>query len=177
MKKLFKVLVLFILFFSFLIIFLPKEKVFFYTLNALSKKNILFKSYIFEDKPYSFYLKDSKIYYKNIQALKIQDFSLNTYIVYNKLIINGIKVDDSLKQFVPSNIKNVNIKYSVLNPLFIDIDIYSKEFKVKGYIDILQEKLVLNLNVSKMFKKQYSKLLRQIKYDNKTKEYKYEYKL
>jgi len=177
MKKLFKVLVLFILFFSFLIIFLPKEKVFFYALNALSKKNILFKSYIFEDKPYSFYLKDSNIYYKNIQALKIQDFSLNTYIVYNKLIINGIKVDDSLKQFVPSNIKNVNIKYSVLNPLFIDIDIYSKEFKVKGYIDILQEKLVLNLNVSKMFKKQYPKLLRQIKYDNKTKEYKYEYKL
>jgi hypothetical protein len=177
MIKSLKIVSLTVLFFSCLIIFTPKEKIFNKALNEIYKYDLSFKSYDFYDKAFGAKIDNSNIYYKNIQAITIDKLNIQTMIVSNKIDMQNIKVDDSLKQFIPSTIKHISISYTILNPLFVDIDIYSKQFKIKGYVDIVNSKVVLNITLSKLFKRDYKKIVRQLEYNTKTKDYSYEYQL
>jgi len=177
MIKFLKFVLLMIVFFAFLIIFSPKEKLFNFALLNLQKEKITLNSYTFKDKLFTFNIKNSNLIYDSIETAKINNINFSTYILYNSLDIKNININDSFSQFVPSKIKNLKIVYSILNPLYVDINLHSKEFKVDGYFDILKQKVFLKFNMSKIFKKKYSKLLRELKYNIKTKDYTYEYKL
>lgn len=177
MKKLIKIIVLIVLFFAFLIIFYPKEKFFNYALFNIQKEKIVLNNYKFKEQLFGFNLINTDILYDNINMANIKQSKINTYILFNKVTLKNIKLDDSLNQFLPSNINSAQVSYNVLNPLFIDINIYAKEFKIKGYFDIINQKIFLKFKMSKIIKRKYKKLINELKYDKQTKDYTYEYKL
>ena len=166
-----------VLFFTLILVFLPKEKLVNKVLIELKNNKISVSKYEFTDKLFMFDISDIDIYYDGIQASNIQQVYIKPYLLVNDIIIKNIKLDDSLATFVPSSIELIKIKYSILDPLNIKINAYSKLYKIDGKFDILNKNLKLNINLSKRFKNKYPKILRKLKYDKTTKDYTYEYQL
>jgi len=175
--KLLKYLLLIFIFVESIVLFMPKERLFNALLFELDSNKINLKSYSFSDDLFSIDLNNINILYDNIDIANTSNIKAISYIFHNEINVNDIKIDNSLNSILPSKVDNVNIVYSILNPLFIDIRIYSSLYKATGYIDVLKKKLIMNINLSKQFKSKYPKIMRQLKYDKNTKEYIYEYSL
>jgi hypothetical protein len=177
MIKVLKGLFLVLLFIFSIIVFLPKEKMFDFAVQELKQFDIEIKNYDFQDKYFTFDIDNLNIYYKDIQTIQIEKIQINPFVLKNDVNLQAIKADKSLQQFVPSNIQKVAISYNILKPILIKIKAHSKQFKINGYFDMVESKVVLKITLSKVFKREYSKIVKFLKYNTQTKDYTYEYKL
>jgi len=177
MIKLLKYLFIFVVFLEALIIFAPKQRLFNALLHELDINKVNLNSYVFSEDLFFINLKNTNLLYDDIDIAKVNQTNIESYVFYNEIKVNKIKIDESLNSILPSKIDEINIVYSILNPLYVDINVYSPLYKAKGYVDILNKKLIMSINLSKQFKSKYPKIMRQLKFDKDTKEYIYEYSL
>ncbi len=175
--KYLKYISLTILFFIFLIIFSPKERIFNVALNKLYNNKIVLKTYEYDDSLFSMNIKNAILVYDGIEIAQIQTINIFTLIYANTMLIDSIKLDDSLNHILPSKINIATLKYSVFNPLSITININTSLYKANGYFDFYKKKLYLDVSVSSHFKNTYPKILKKMKYNKNTKGYTYEYSL
>ena len=175
MKFLFKLIIFPLIFLYLLLFFLPKTQIYYFVLNQLAKEKVFVKNEKVDEKLFGMDLSNAVIEYNTIDMAKVKNTSLYTCFFDTKISINDIKIDESLKQFVPLEVDSVFIHYSVLNPLFITLNGTGKDFDMDGKFDILNQSFILNLNASKKFQSIYPMVLKQFK---KTKEGRYyiEYK-
>mgnify|MGYP000125550911 CR=1 FL=1 len=174
MNKLFLSLVYFFSFVFLLVVFLPKQELYYLLLKELNKNEIVLDEKYFSDTNLGLKIEDTQVYIKGIKASNIENITLDTFLFFNKLQIKDIKISENFKQFVPAQIDNVSVVYSVMNPLFVDISFRAKEYKGNGFVDIINRKIIINLYPSNKFIRSYSMLLRNMKKIN-AKEYRYEY--
>ena len=177
MRLLSKVISLFLLFLIVLVLFLPKEQLFIKFVNQLYKEHIYLKDYKYSDELFTSNISNMTINYDGINIAKISNSRFDMFLVYNNIDINNISLDESLNAFVPSNIKNININYSILDPLYVNASVLSKLYSIKIQFDIVNLKLNAKFKTSKFFRKKYKKLLRELNYDKTIKDYTYEHKL
>jgi len=177
MKIILKTILFSLLFMVVFILFLPKEQLFIKAVNEAYKQKVYLQNYTFSEDLISSNIKNTNIIYDGINIVNIKNTDIKVWLFYNDINIKNISLDESLNSFVPSKIDNVNINYSVLNPLFVNANVKSKLFSVKINFDILNMKLNAVFKSSKFFRNKYSKLLKELKYDKKIKDYTYEYKL
>lgn len=175
-KQILKYILLLGVFLIAFIAFAPKENLYFLLLDSLQKEKIIINSKKIEDRYLEFNIQNSDISYQGIDAVNIEELKIKTCLASSKVIIFNISIDDSMKQFLPSKIKTIKASHSILNPLFIDIKINLVQAKAYGVVDILEQKVILNLIPSQQFLKSYKKLLKQMK-KQENGEYKIEYKL
>jgi hypothetical protein len=174
MKKLFSIIIYSILFLFLVVIFLPKQEIYNFALTKLADKEIIVQDELFQDKYLNTQIDNTNIYIKGIKSAVVSKITFETFIFYNKLGINDIKISENFKNFVPTQINLVEVKYSVLNPLFVDIKLDGDEFKGNGYIDLVNKKINLTIYPSNKFIRSYSMILKNMKMIN-SKEYSYEY--
>ena len=79
-----------------------------------------------------------------MDLVKFSKLDLDFLYLYNKIKISNLYLDREM-------IKDINIKYSILNPTKIFIN----SEKLKGEIDLVKRKIVINssLNIIKQFSK------------------------
>lgn len=174
MKKLFKLFLYCLLFVFFTLILLPKASLYNLLEQELSKQNIVISNEIRDEKLLNLKLSDAKIYYKGIEGANIQSINFLSVLVYSKIEVDNIKLLQSLSSFFPPYIENIIIKHSLLD--YRNITIYSLgDFGVLyGNIDILNRTLILELEASSKMKREYSKVLKQMKLEEG--KYIYEYR-
>ncbi len=178
MIKLFRIILYFIVFIYSLIIFLPKENLFFYIINQLENEKIFLNYTKSEDKFLKFRLDNIEIEYDDIKIAQISKIKIENYFFYNQITIKNIISDNSLQTFIPRTISNIKVIYSILDPLDINIKIDSRLANAIGTIDIINKKLSLVLNISKKFQKRYPMIIKNLKFKEKTNKggkYSYEY--
>ena len=172
----------YLLFFIFmLIIFLPKANIYYFALENLQEKKIQISNKTIKDNPLGLIIKDINIKYENIGISDISKILVKTYLFYTTINIDNIKVDNSLNKFVPNEIKNITISYSVIDPMKIKITSNFSMGSCTGSIDLMQKVVKLDIIAAKKFKSKYRhivKQLKQIKTEPNSKEdrYTYEYK-
>lgn len=177
MIKLLKMISLIVLFFTLLLVFAPKQKIFNQLLYTLQDNKILLSQHNFNDELFSFNITNIMVLYKDIETISINKIKIKPYLLFNEIQITKIQIDDSLKQFLPASVDLVTIQHTIFDPLNLKIKMYSKLFKINGIYDILNKKIILNVNISKRFKTLYPKIIKKLKYDKTKKEYTYEYQL
>jgi len=175
-KNILKFLAIFILFLEALIIFLPKENLYFLALQEAKEHKVFVQNKTITDNYFSFELKNSTISYEGVQAATIENFNISTYLFSSKLKISNIFLDDLVKQFLPSRIKTVQISHSILDPLNIHIKANLIQAKAYGIFSLKLRKFIIYIKPSKQFLRSYKKLLRGAK-KQKNGEYKIEYQL
>jgi len=140
-----KTLAIILSFFIGLVVFVPKENLFFTLQKELNKQHICIDTKTKENL-LSLKLRNSKIFVNNINFFNIQKTDILFLLLYNKINIENIKID-----FKNLKINHLNIIYSVLNPLNISIKGSANFANIEGNIDLKTKKLkvyLLNLTNS-----------------------------
>jgi len=157
------------------VIFLPKSNIFYFAEKQFQSKNIIVTDENIKSGLFNLNLNESTIIYEKKKFAKVENIQLQTYLFYNTLEFKNIEILEKFTKQYPIKTKEFTIKYSVLNPLFIDIKAVGDFGSVIGKIDLVKQKINYVLKASKNMKKNYRKILRKMK--QKKGEYIYEQQL
>jgi len=163
MVKIYKFFSYALFFFVMLIVFLPKENLYFALEKELKKENIIIYNETIEEGLFSLDLDESIINFQKIDIAKVDSINFNIYGLYNSLEATNIRLFTFSKNFLPSKISSLKLQYSVLDPLVITI--YSKgDFGVlDGRYDFIKKLLQIKVIPSKKMLKEYKNTLRFLK--------------
>lgn len=177
MIKFFVKSIIFVLLFLYaLLVFLPKENLYYLALENLKTYNIVIKNEIIEAKSLELSIIDANVFFKSIDAIAIDLVRIKTLLFYSSIDATNVKIDKALKQFLPPKIDKIKIQHFITNPLNISISFNAKDIKGYGTFNLLERKLNINFSVSNKFVREYGALLRQAKKQSNG-EYKLEYQL
>ncbi len=163
MKFIFKIILYIVIFFTAVLIFLPKEG--FYNLleKELAKQNIIISNEIRDEKLFSLEIKNMNIFYDGINGATVKSIKIKTFLLSSKIDIKDLKISDSFKNILPTKINNIKISHSVLS--FDKVDIVSSgdfgEF-IGKYL-IFENKIIGELIPSNIMKSRYKSILRELK--------------
>lgn len=175
-KSFIKYIGILVIFVASLLVFLPKENLYFLLLDKIKQEKVIVKNTKIQDDYYSFKLTNTDILYQGVKAVNIENLNIQTYLVSSKIEVSNIVLDDIAKQFLPSRIKTIQISHSVLDPLAVHIKANLIQAKAYGVFNLTTQTVVLNIIPSKQFIKSYKRLLKNMK-KMKNGEYQIEYKL
>ena len=154
--------------FSFLL-FLPKENIYFYYLERLQHKPITVQNEEISSKAFKFSITNGDVFYKDINAFKVENIDIEYFLVYGNIVATGI-LFDGLK------IDDMEFSWSVLNPLRFDISIISNDLNGYGTYNIKNRNFELYLKPTAPVAKKYELFFNQGEL-TKDGEYKIEYNL
>ncbi len=174
MKFLLKSIFIVLLFLTTFLIFLPKEGLYNLLETKLLEQNIIVSNEIREEKPFGLNINGSEIYYNGINTAFIKDIDFTTYFFYTDIEIDILRVSKDFRNIIPSKIKAINLKHSILSFNKIDIKVNGEFGKFEGKVLIFDRKIIGELEPSEIMKSKYRNILNQFKLVEG--KYKYEFK-
>ena len=176
MIKLVRYLSYILLFFVVVFATLPKTNIYYFAQQKLyNKYKIKFISKDIKQNITKLSLEENKIIFDGIKVANIDNILIKTYIAYNQIIFYNIKLDSIINKFAPSYIGFVSLKYSLIDPTKIKIELKTKTSKANGYFDIIKNKLQLTLTISQQDKNRYYQIVSKLQKTKQKGIYKYEY--
>ena len=152
------------LFFMFaLIFFLPHKNLLFLSESLLSKNKISISQELINKKLFGLEIINSEISYDGVKAGNINNITLNVLGIYNKLTINEAIIDTKSFNSIPKNIKLFEASYTLFSPNTIEFYSESDLGIMKGYINLINQKLILEFHPSKEATTHYGTILKFFK--------------
>ena len=173
MVKLSKLLAYILFFFLALIYFMPKESVYYYLEKELLLNKVVLSDEEIKDSGFSLQLNNSKVSYDSIESADVENINIKIFLVYNSLSVSNVKLLDVASSFVPLHIDNINIKYTIFNPLNIVAESNGEFGQANAEVNILDRNMSVVLKPSQLMLKKYRATLRNLK-KNEAGEYRYE---
>ncbi len=87
------------LFLFFLLIFAPKQEIYYKIEKELQKNDIVISNEKFSDNLWGLSIKDADIFVKGIKVAKVKSLDLNIFFLYNKLSIEQITTDKAIQTY------------------------------------------------------------------------------
>ena len=118
-----KKIVLFFAYFAFfilaLIYFTPKVSTYYLLETKIEVFDVVVSSEKLTDNGFSLSIDNANISVKSIDSANIGSAIVKVFGIYNLIDLNNITLSNTAKSFVPLHVDNVNIVYSILNPLSV----------------------------------------------------------
>jgi len=140
------------IFLSFLVIwfaillFMPKEKLYFALEKNLEKQGIKINEKAIETGIFSLNLIDADIYVKGINVAHVEKVNIFTLLFTTNVNIKALTVDASLKAFVPEKIEQANITHTLFSPMNAKIIASGSFGDIDGVVDLKKKKLRLDFS-------------------------------
>ena len=112
----------FFLLLLFLVLFSPKQEIYYLLEKKLEKEGIVISNEKFSDTLFGLTINDADIFVKGINMAKVKSLKLNIFFLYNQLSIEGIETDKGVHKFVPKSIDRVTATFSILKPYKVAVD-------------------------------------------------------
>jgi len=158
-----------------LIYFLPKNEIVSYINTTILPKYELSAKIKLENDLLDYQAINSQIVFQNNPTANIDTIQISPYLFINTINLNNIKLKGMAGSVFPNKIEKADIKYSVLTPTKVMIDVVGDFGKAKGYFDISKSLVHFEVTASSLLIKKYSFILKMMKKSKKI--YIYEYKL
>jgi len=146
-----------------IVYFSPKVGLYYFAEKGLKTFDVVISSETLNDRGFSLDIDNAVVLVKSIESAKIDKVVFNFLIFYNSITLDGIKLSSTVKSFLPLNIKNITVRYSILNPLNAVVYAQGDFGKLDGSVDILDRKVHLVLSPSKKMEKNYKNSLKNFK--------------
>ncbi len=153
---------LFLLWFS-LLLFMPKKELFYTFEHLLLPQGIKINEKSLDSGLFSLTLHDADIYVKGIKIANVNEVSIFTLLFYSRLHLDGLKLDESLRAFVPSDINESIVVHSLLSPTKLFITSMGSFGLAEGVANLRTKKLRINI----VDEKELGSLKSQLKKDDK----------
>jgi len=167
--KLFGYIVFFILA---LMYFTPKVALYYFIESELKPLNVIISDESVVDNGFTLSVKDASLSFKAIESAKIKDINVAIFGIFNKISLKDVKLSSTASDFVPTDIRYIDVAYALYNPLHVSADAEGDFGDAELDIDLLDRKLLIKLNPSKLMSKKHRSTLRNLK---KSKDGGYEY--
>jgi len=135
---------LFIVWFAFLL-FMPKQELYYALESELLKQGIEMNEKQIEEGIFSLTVKEVSIYVKGIHIATLEEMHFFTLLFYSSFNIEALKMDDSLKSFVPSEIGKTVVMHSVLSPFEAFVTTMGSFGLAEGVVDLKSRSLRMDL--------------------------------
>jgi len=127
-----------------LLVFMPKQELYFTLEKALVKHDIEINEQNIEEGVFSLNLTNPVIYVKGIKIASIEKINISTFIFTTNINIKLLMLDDSLQSFVPEKIDDANISYSLFSPFKVNIEAKGSFGLINGHINLNEKSLRLD---------------------------------
>ena len=119
-----------------LLLFMPKEELYFSLERELAKKGVELNEGIIHESLFGLTLEDVTLYVQGIQVAKAKEVSLFTLFVFTRIKIEELTIDKALQNMVPEEVKQAVITHSVLSPVTLHIKAEGSFGKLDGEVSI-----------------------------------------
>ena len=124
-----------------LLIFMPKEELYFTLEKELAKQDIEINEKKIEEGTFSLNLIEATIYVKGIKIARVEKVNIFTLLFYTNINLKSLILDESLKSFAPEKIDVANISYSIFTPFNVSIEAEGSFGILKGSINLNERNL------------------------------------
>jgi hypothetical protein len=135
------------------VLFFPKENLYYYFEGKLEKYNVIFDNESISDNLGVLSVEGIDAYYGGENAAKIDKISLLPFIVYNEIKVERLNAAKKLQSFIPSQIDKASFKSTAFFPVKIWIDLEGNFGKIYGSYNIYNKKIRLILEPENDFAK------------------------
>ena len=132
-----------------LILFMPKEDIYFSLEKELVKNDIELNEESRSEGIFSLSLKNVTVYVKGIPLVTVEKIDFFTLLFYTSIHFETLMIDESLKTMTPTEIEDLLISQSILAPLNLSVDAEGPFGEARGNIDLDKRKLRMDFNDTK----------------------------
>ena len=122
-----------------IIIFMPKDNLYYTLQSFLKKQNIYINSDI--KSSVALELKNGTVYYNQMDVLKFEKIDVFPFIFYNQINVKNVKLNIG-----NYNIDSVKIFYTPFYPVKVFIKGQSNFGKLDGYVDLIKREIKIYIN-------------------------------
>jgi len=162
-KKLSIFLGYFVFFLFVLALFIPKSSVYFLLEQELAKNKIIISNEQVVDKLFTLKLQDAQVSYDGLEAARVKEIDFRLLGLYNSINLNDIELSSLVSSFVPSHIKNIHLRYSLLSPLSLHGKASGDFGDVEFEVSVQNMAVQMHMKASELMKKEYKNTLRELK--------------
>ena len=141
-----------------LILFMPKEEIYFKVEQELAKHEIVLNEESRREGLFSLDLTNVTIYVKGIPLVTVEELSFFTLLLYHCLEFKTVYIDESLKNMTPTEIENLRISHGIWSPLNLSLDAKGVFGEAAGSVNLKDRTLHLDFNDTKSLEMISSKL-------------------
>lgn len=156
----------FSLFFLFaLVAFMPKESFYFLLEKELQKFEVVISNEQVKEHLLSLELTNLEITLKEIDTAKVKSANITLLAFYNSVRFSDIELSSLVEAYVPPHIEDVELHYTLLNPLEVTAEIVGDFGEASVAFSLLERELKAVVNPSKLMQSKYKKSMRRFKKD------------
>ncbi len=127
----------------------PKHELYYLLEKELKKQGVVISNETIENNWFGVTLTNANISVKGIQFATVKELNLNLFFLYNTLTVKSINIDESLQNMAPKTIDRLNIVYSIMNPLAVQIDSNGSFGIANGTVDPIERHVKILFPVAK----------------------------
>jgi hypothetical protein len=143
----------FFLLLLFLVLFSPKEELYYLLEKELEKNGIIISNEKFSDTLFGLTILDADVYVQGINMAKVKKLNLNLFFLYNQLSIEQIKTDKGIHKMAPKEIETLTATWSLLKPYKIAIEGSGSFGSLSGGYYFAQQKILIRPKETKNINK------------------------
>jgi len=138
-------LLLFLLLWAGVIVFMPKESLYFALEKRLAKEGIEINEAKIEEGLFGLTLRQPVIYVEGIKVARVQKIRMYTLLFYTSIKAENIEVEKGFHRYVPAKVEKVWFIHTLLHPLEISVTVKGSFGTITGMIDLKKHKIHLDV--------------------------------
>ena len=132
-----------------LVLFMPKEEIYFSLEQELAKNDIELNEESRSEGIFSLSLENVTVYVKGIPLATIEELDFFTLLFYTSIHFETLMIDESLKNMTPTEIENLLISQTILSPLNLSVKAEGPFGETKGNVYLGKRMLHMDFNDTK----------------------------
>jgi hypothetical protein len=146
-----------------LIFFAPKLSMYYFLENELKSYDVIISGETLKDEGINLNIQNAQVFVKSIESANIKECDVTLLFFYNSILAKDITLSQSAKSFVPLKIQELEVSYTILNPLHIKVHATGEFGNAEALVNILERTAHVDLQASEMMSKGYKNSLREFK--------------
>ncbi len=143
-----------------LMYFMPKESIYYFAEKELKKQGVVISHEAVKDSGFSLELRHLDIYVQSIESASVKELDISLFGLYNVATAKEVELSSALSSMLPTKIKKVTVRYSVLHPLEVELNAVGAFGLLNATANLKERKVRAVLQPSTIMKRNYRQALR-----------------
>lgn len=137
MKRSLYVLYIFLI----VLIFVPKEKLFYTIETWLAQEHLYITDETLNDRLIFLDAQNARIVLDNLEVASVENIRITPWILFNRLSVSSVDVSSQYRSLFPGKIDEMELTYSILHPLSVQIHARGDFGECRGAVDLVEQKV------------------------------------